>query len=290
MKKITNCPSWLQLSDDRTAFILPANRAVIVKRIFEMSLAGLGGYTIAKQLNEKGVAAFGPSLKWDQSTIHNMLCNRATIGEYQPNKYKIRKEASAGDPIPNYYPAVIEEGLFLAVQAARRKNLESGRGRKGRYVTNLFPNLIICAHCGGPVKFYSNGNDKTLICVRVFQKQGCYRMAWTCRNFEETFFWLVMRLNGDPATEESERESISKLSHHIRQLEAGAVYDGRMGIAITLKMVVAELKIAAAGQNPVAGRPDARIRRDVPGRYFSVKFQGGTTAHIGRPIIEQCAA
>jgi hypothetical protein len=84
------------------------------------------------------LSMFGPSPKWDQSTMHNMLRNRATVGEHQPKEYRENKEFPMGDPIPNYYPAAIEESLFQAAQAARQKNLASGRGRKGRLITNLF--------------------------------------------------------------------------------------------------------------------------------------------------------
>jgi Recombinase len=69
-KKFTNCPSWLTLSEDRASFIFMPDRAEIVRKIFELSIAGLGGYTMAKQLNNKRVPAFGLSKKWDQSTIH----------------------------------------------------------------------------------------------------------------------------------------------------------------------------------------------------------------------------
>src|SRR6202140_530405 len=147
-KKLSACPGWLRLSEDRTSFIFMPDRADIVRTIFELSIAGLGGYTIAKQLNAKKVPPFGPSPKWDQSTIHNLLRNRATIGEHQPKQYRNRKEFPVGDPVPNYYPAVIEEGLFSAAQVARQRNLVSGRGRKGRFITNLFAGIPTCAYCG----------------------------------------------------------------------------------------------------------------------------------------------
>src|SRR5258708_9633092 len=83
IKKLMGCPGWLKLSEDRTSFIFDPEKAEIVRKIFEASISGLGGYTIAKQLDAKKVPAFGPSPKWDQSTIHNMLRNRATIGEHQ---------------------------------------------------------------------------------------------------------------------------------------------------------------------------------------------------------------
>src|SRR5271157_4949139 len=137
VKKLSAGPSWLGLSDDRSAFVFMPDRAEIVRRIFELSLSGLGCYTIAKQLNDKKVPAFGPSGRWEQSTVHKMLASRATIGEHQPKIYRGGQECLVGAPIPNYYPAVIEEDLFLAVQRARQNNLQKRRGRKGKYVTNL---------------------------------------------------------------------------------------------------------------------------------------------------------
>jgi hypothetical protein len=276
-KKLKACPSWLALSDDRTSFVFLADRAKIVRNIFELSLSGLGCYTIAKQLNDKHVPAFGPSGRWDQSTIHNILASRATVGEHQPKQYRNRREFPVGNPIPDYYPSVVEEHLFQAVQIARKNNLKHGRGRKGRYITNLFSNLLTCAYCGGPTKFYSNGADKSLICMKVFEKIGCFRTAWTCRNFENSFFDFVRRLDADPAT--TERQALQPLLAQIGALEGDDLYDARMGITLALKGVVSELRIASAGASPIAGKPEARIRRDVPGRYFEVKFRGSVISH-----------
>jgi hypothetical protein len=101
-KRIKNAPSWLGLTEDRTAFVYLPDRADIVRQIFELSIGGLGGYTIAKLLNSKNVPAFGNSKRWDQSTIHNILSNRATIGEYQRKQTIDGKEYPVGDPVPGY--------------------------------------------------------------------------------------------------------------------------------------------------------------------------------------------
>jgi hypothetical protein len=50
MKKISACPGWLDLSEDRRSFILVAEKAEIVRRIFKLSIGGLGSYSIAKRL------------------------------------------------------------------------------------------------------------------------------------------------------------------------------------------------------------------------------------------------
>ena len=285
IKKLTACPGWLGLSEDRTSFIFIPERAEVVRQIFEASISGLGGYTIAKQLNAKKVPAFGPSSAWDQSTIHNLLRNRATIGEHQPKQYRNRKETPVGDPIPGYYPAVIDEGVFQAAQVARQKNLASGRGRKGRLITNLFAGIPSCAYCGSAVKFHSNGHAKSLLCSRLLAGVGCYRMAWSYRNFENSFLGFVKAHESSLTIEPREREKLSQLMDHIRSLSGPDVYDARMGISIVLKAVVSDLKIASAGSSPKVGKPDARIRRDGPGRYFEVTLRGGTT-HTGFPIID----
>ena len=112
--KHQSCPGWLGLTGDRTTFVYIPERAEVVRKIFEMSASGLGGYTIAKKLNAVGVPGFGQSGKWDQSTIHNMLRNRATLGEYKKKRKLNGKETPVGEPVPNYYPAVIDEDLFRA--------------------------------------------------------------------------------------------------------------------------------------------------------------------------------
>jgi hypothetical protein len=274
-QKLSACPGWLKLSEDRTSFVFLPDRAKIVRHIFELSIARLGGYTIAKQLNAKNVPPFGPSPKWDQSTINNMLRNRATIGEHQPKRYKGRTVSFDGDPIPDYYPAVIDEVLFDAAQRARQKNLASGRGRKGRLITNLFAGIPTCAYCASVVKFHSNGNAKSLICARVIERSGCYRQGWSYRDFEELFFDFVVRHEADPTIAAEERESMAALVTNVTALSGPDVYDARLAIAIILKGSVAELRIACAGANPTAGKPDARIQRDVPGRYFEIRFRGG---------------
>lgn len=298
MKKITKCPGWLALNDGRTDFIFLPERAAIVKKIFELSVAGLGGYTIANQLNAKNIPVFGPSPQWDQSTIHNLLTNRATIGEYQPKRYATAKERSdghrdrkgtpVGDVIRNYYPAAIEEELFNRAQEARRKNLSSGRGRKGRLITNLFAGIPTCSYCAAPMRFHSNGPAKSLICSTVLENRGCFRMGWSYRGFEDSFFKLVIETELDKMAPNSQSDSATGLKTLVKQaLSDRDNYDARLSIALILKEAVSALRMASAGPDPVAAKPKARIRRDNPNRYFEVSLFAGPTHTVlsGEQII-----
>jgi hypothetical protein len=279
-KKYKACPSWLALSEDRSTFVFLPERAAIVRRIFELSLTGLGCYTIAKQLDHQNVPAFGPSGRWDQSTIHKMLASRATIGEHQPKRYVGAKEYPFGDPVRNYYPAVIEEDLFVAVQEARQKNLKQGRGRKGKYITNLFSKSLMCAHCGGPVKFHSNKSYKSLICVAVLKNRGCFRRAWSCGDFERSLFDFLLKLETEQTLEESERRTLSEITPHIRALEGPSLYDARVRIAAALPKTISELKLGPAGLPPTPDHSSGRILRDQPGRFFEVRLSGSDVSRV----------
>jgi Recombinase len=284
--KLTAAPGWLALSQDRRSFVFLSDRAEVVKQIFEMSAAGVGGYTIANQLNANGIPAFSPASKWDQSTIHNMLSNRAVVGEFQPKKYMTAKDSSrgvrdrkgtpAGDPIKNYYPAVIDEDLFDLVQEARRKNLVSGRGRKGDQITNLFAGLTTCAYCSAAVLFHSNGNSKSLICSNALESNGCSRTGWSYQDFEKRFLEFLTerraQIRGTRTLDE-----IDELVNVSRGPRGPRVYNARMALQIRLKAIIATLKIAASGSNPDNGTSNSRILRDQQGRSFEVTLRDGAT-------------
>ena len=264
--KHQGCPGWLGLTEDRTAFVFFPERAEVVRKIFEMSASGLGGYTIAKKLNAAGVSGFGQSRKWDQSTIHNMLRNRATLGEYQKNRKLNGKETPVGEPVPNYYPAVIDEDLFRAAQEARVENLTCGRGRKGNDIANLFVGIANCFYCEKPMRFHSNGHAKSLVCSAVLETQGCHRFRWTYRDFELSFL-AVAKQHGLPI-----QEAIAKLE---RASETDA-YAYRIELMLALRKNVSRLTVAMAGTAPPPNDIPAPIGRDHPRRFFEVDFLSGS--------------
>jgi len=286
MKKISACPSWLKLSEDRRSFIFVPEKAEIVREIFELSIGGLGSYAIADRLNRKGVPPFGPSPTWDHTTIDGMLRSRATIGEYQPKSWAggTKKGVPVGAPISNYYPVVIDETTFQAAQAARRRHLATGRGRKGNNIRNLFTGLTTCAYCGGPVKFHSNGESKSLICAQVIEDAGCIRAAWSYRNFEAS----VLSFLAHPALMERAkgncREVLSELAARIKQLHQPETYDLRLEIMSLLKKAIAELKIASSGETPTPTLAGALVRRDNPERFFELALSDGRT-YVGIPTL-----
>ncbi|MBR1267655.1 recombinase family protein [Bradyrhizobium sp. AUGA SZCCT0222] len=278
-KKIKKAPGWLGLSEDRTSFVYIPERAEIVRQIFELSIAGLGGYTIAKLLNSKKVPAFGTSKRWDQSTIHNMLSSRATIGEYQRKQTIEGKEHPVGDPEPGYYPPVIQESLFQAAQEARQRNLAIGRGRKGRLITNLFAGLTTCAYCNSPVKFHSNGNSKSLICKSVVERTGCIRFGWSYGDFENSFFEFL-----NCGVLPGFIEQLVKLRNSEQEKSQDDIYTTRAEISRIVKAGILKLTIATAGVPPPSSQTNGSIRRDHPNRCFTAVFADGSS-RVGYPVV-----
>ncbi|MBR1236559.1 recombinase family protein [Bradyrhizobium sp. AUGA SZCCT0182] len=280
-KKIKKAPGWLGLSEDRTSFVYIPERAEIVRQIFELSIAGLGGYTIAKLLNSKKVPAFGTSKRWDQSTIHNMLSSRATIGEYQRKQTIEGKEHPVGYPEPGYYPPVIQESLFQAAQEARQRNLAIGRGRKGRLITNLFAGLTTCAYCNSPVKFHSNGNSKSLICEAVLERDECFKFGWSYGDFERSFFEFLDENRALPDFS----EQLVNLRIGIEERAHGDIYNARAEIMRIVKASVLRLTIASAGMPPPSSRLGGPIRRNHPKRSFTATFNDDSsrTGYLALP-------
>jgi DNA invertase Pin-like site-specific DNA recombinase len=132
-------PGWLRMVDGRWEPI--PERVAVVRRIFQLASAGHGGRAITQALNRENVPTMGRGPGWWPSYVDLILHNRAVLGEFQPHVQQDGKRVAAGNPIPNYYPAVISEADFYEATKAmkRRANM---RGPRGKCVRNLFTGIL----------------------------------------------------------------------------------------------------------------------------------------------------
>lgn len=159
-------PEWLQKSPDGSSIIPIPERVAVVERIFNMATEGYGKRAIADTLQAEGVPTFSArAARWQESYISKILTNRAVLGEYQPHKRIPKSEGSKGgrvpdgEPVPNYFPAIIEPAVFQAAalqRAARRTGQVSSTGRKGKRFSNLFQGIGVCS-CGGSMVYRNKG-------------------------------------------------------------------------------------------------------------------------------------
>lgn len=278
LKKISAAPSWLSLTDDRSAFVFLPERAEIVQKIFYLAIGGMGSYAIANYLDEQKVPTFTQSPNWDHTTIDYMLRNRATYGEYQPKSFAggHKKGIPSGPPISNYYPAVVDKATFDAAQIARQQNL-AHRGRKGNDLANIFGGLCWCAYCGSEVIFHRISNVQVLVCEQVLSEGACSRSAWTYSDFETT----VLAFLAHPALLDCVgREERAALCDLVQEIEALSLdqdqrYSRRVNITVLLKQIVTGLNVHSAGKLTPPRHSSAQIRKDINGRSVEIQLRDG---------------
>ncbi len=179
------CPLWVELSDDKTEFIPIPEACEAIELIFKKRLEGKGSYKIEKELNldpnvwKPPINARNKTGGWRDSYINKILRNRKLIGEYQPHRMETKtiikngKEeersipVAKGEPIKDYYPKVIDEGLFYKVQELIKQNSKfpgnaGGGGNKDKG-SNLFTHVVKCGICGSSMQFVDKG-IQYLIC------------------------------------------------------------------------------------------------------------------------------
>ncbi|HEV2897396.1 MAG TPA: recombinase family protein [Pseudaminobacter sp.] len=199
-RKLTKvAPAWLALSADRQSFKIVATRDTVVQRVFSEANSGFGAFSIARRLNKDGVPTFGTSRGWQESYVSKMLANRAVIGEFQPHRYEEGLRVPYGDPIPGYFPSVVDEELFLRVQSARRRRQVEGAGRKGPEYRNLFTNIAKCEYCGGSMRFLYKGSGPKggtyLKCSNAVSGARCETTGWRYADFEASFLYFVKEVD-----------------------------------------------------------------------------------------------
>jgi hypothetical protein len=105
----------------------------------------------------------------DSQDLTDILTSRAAIGEYVPYQTTKRSDKPVGEPVPGYYPAVVNEETFHAVRAALAVRAKVGRGRRGKHI-NLFAGLLRDARDGGTITYCHRGASCELVPVSVLQR------------------------------------------------------------------------------------------------------------------------
>jgi DNA invertase Pin-like site-specific DNA recombinase len=161
-------PAWIKPNADKTDFEVDSVAAVIINRLFKLAASGYGCHAIVKKLNDEGVKSIGRGGKygrtWSPQYIKSILLNRAVIGEFQPRS-SAEDDATVGEPVPGYFPAVVPTALFNKVQATIRGRA-SQVGRPASDEGNLFRGLMIDARDGRRIVYLNcdrvknRGTDK----------------------------------------------------------------------------------------------------------------------------------
>lgn len=144
----SECPRWLTVNADKSAFVVLQDRMESVRKVFAMRIGGYGVSSIVSRANEEKWPLPGKGDGWYTSTVGRLLKNRALLGEYQPHKKGADdgKRIPVGEPVLGYYPVVLDEATFLRAQASadRKGNFP---GRRDASLKNWLQGLLKCS-CG----------------------------------------------------------------------------------------------------------------------------------------------
>lgn len=227
-KKLTaQCPRWLRLNDDRTEFEFVPERAAVVIEILAWHKAGMGQALIAKRLNERNEQPFSNHGNgWHSSYIQKIINSPALYGEFQPHLWNKGALAPHGDPVADYYPALISKEEFNLLKYLRsERNWPGARARKGTDVPNLLSGVAKCGYCGSTmilagssaqrVRSEDGGEamrhaKKVLVCDGARRGLGCYAVQWDYQAFETSFLSFCKSIDLPDLLENSETLAVDK--------------------------------------------------------------------------------
>jgi len=165
-KPFGSAPGWLRRGPEgkEGQWEVVPELAEVVRKVFELAAAGMGGPSIARLANAENwpvptrVTKLRPA-HWHSKMPQILLKNRAVLGEAQHvirGRNALQEMGSevpvpAGPPIPDYYPRVIPDDLWHLARGAIESRKTVPPKRDSNYF-NVFAGLLRCGHCGAPIQ------------------------------------------------------------------------------------------------------------------------------------------
>ena len=185
----TNPPyGYMKDPADKKKWIVDEEAAEIVKRIFDLCIAGKGPMQIAKLLTAEHILTVkahyaqraGKPLPeepyhWDPKSVAGILerpeytgctVNFKTYSKSHKLKKRLHNVPENQRIFPNTQPAIIDEQVFARVQELRENKRRPAKQAERQ---GLFSGLLYCADCGSKLHFATGKN--------MTPQQDCYRCS-----------------------------------------------------------------------------------------------------------------
>lgn len=191
---------WLKMDASNTKIIADQAKVKTVKYIFDLALKGLGVGSIVRKLNAERIPTFTSRGElWYARVVYRMLTEGAVCGVKELKRFENGKRVVVAR-VENYYPKVIERGVFDEVQAlvaSRRNPAKTYGGRVSRTHPNIFRKLMKDEHGGGYGSFAIKRKDDTFryfVPNRAFSKKAPGAKCFYLRQdlFEQAFFEVML--------------------------------------------------------------------------------------------------
>ena len=185
----TNPPyGYMKDPADKKKWMVDEEAAEIVKRIFDLCIAGKGPMQIAKLLTAEHILTVkahyaqraGKPLPekpyhWDPKSVAGILerpeytgctVNFKTYSKSHKLKKRLYNVPENQRIFPNTQPAIIDEQVFVRVQKLRENKRRPAKQAERQ---GLFSGLLYCADCGNKLHFATGKN--------MTPQQDCYRCS-----------------------------------------------------------------------------------------------------------------
>lgn len=218
------CPAWLELDRKTGVFHELPDKVQVVRRIFDMTLAGMGQGVIAQTLNREGVPVFGRGVHWHRTYIAKILDSPAVRGVFVPH---VQDQSSgklvriALEPVPDYYPAIIDADTLERLQSMRADSVQPRRGRHAaKPLNNIFGGLGRCGECGSTMTMTNKGEgNRYFVCTKAKAGAGCTYKALPYQRIEDCFLsvWPALLDTAPDASDQAGaiRKSLRTLDEHL---------------------------------------------------------------------------
>lgn len=224
-------PGWLQMNRvTRTWEVIP-EKAAVVQRIYREALEGKGQHAITTGLNRDGVPVFGSAGMWHRVYVKKILQSPAVVGTFIPSTSdyvdgkRVRKTL---EPVPGYYPAVVDPDVYQRVRALQMDGISPARGKNASAeIQNIFGGILQCGACGGTmVMTQTRGSNKKklyryVVCSTARARAGCSYNTTAYEPLELTLTIDAQRvMRNIPAAGEDSPALESELEQARAKLEA----------------------------------------------------------------------
>ena len=257
------CPAWLKVPEEVKSNVrtyqLRTDRVKTVQKIFELAADGWGQGRIAAKLTKDGVTPWGPGrrlrwqlpksdepvakkprgIRWHDSYVMAIMQSRAVLGELQlyTGDGK-RNRTPVGEPIQNYYPAIIDPGLFAKVQSIREsRRIHGFVGREGESISNLFSGLVFDIKSRERCGYYSHSKHTSWQYLRPPAPEKGQK-GWPYREFERCFLEHCRLLQWEEIFGGTNRDAANQAE---REVEAAKAEVARLDASITRYTVAVEM-------------------------------------------------
>jgi DNA invertase Pin-like site-specific DNA recombinase len=224
------CPAWLEIVGVKSrggskkdfseaTYRVKADAAAAVKKVFEWCAAGQGTFGIIDRLNREGIPPIGRSGAWHRTYLKLLLDSRAVLGEYQPRKRNHPARPPDGEPIPGFYPAIIDEALWDAAHKA----IKARTRRSGRPATankNPFSGLLYDALDGQKLHVCGAPAYKYLVSAASIQKaKGALWRAFPVGAFVDGVLSQLKELEASDLFSDPGAGKVKEIGDRLREVE-----------------------------------------------------------------------